>query len=64
VTGRFYINRLATYPRFRNRGIGSTLLEQSDSLVLAAEFGLVTLAVPETDGYTFTTDLNGPTHAR
>ena len=49
VPGSFYINMIATYPRYRGRGAGSALLEQSDALALAAGCDLVTLVVFETN---------------
>lgn len=36
VPGSFYINMLASFPQFRNRGVGTTLMDQVDRLASEA----------------------------
>lgn len=36
VSGSFYINMLATFPEYRNQGVGSTLMGQVDRLAIKA----------------------------
>jgi ribosomal protein S18 acetylase RimI-like enzyme len=43
VPGTFYINMLATYPKYRNMAIGTTLIQQADSL--AQEQGCDTTSI-------------------
>lgn len=43
VPGSFYINMLATYPRYRGRGVGTGLMKIVDRL--AAEAGCATISV-------------------
>jgi ribosomal protein S18 acetylase RimI-like enzyme len=45
VAESFYINMLATYPRFRGQGIGSALMAEADGLALAAHCELISIAV-------------------
>jgi ribosomal protein S18 acetylase RimI-like enzyme len=49
VPESFYINMLATYPRFRGQGVGSALMARSDGLALEAGCELITLGVFETN---------------
>ncbi|MCP4766648.1 MAG: GNAT family N-acetyltransferase [Gammaproteobacteria bacterium] len=43
VAGSFYINMLATYPRFRGQGIGSALMAEAEALAAPCE--LISIAV-------------------
>lgn len=43
VPGSFYINMLATYPRYRGRGVGTSLMRSV--VCLAAEAGCTTISV-------------------
>jgi ribosomal protein S18 acetylase RimI-like enzyme len=45
VAESFYINMLATYPRFRGQGAGSALLAEVDRLALAAGCALISIEV-------------------
>ena len=45
VPESFYINMLATYPRFRSRGIGSALMAQAPPLARAAGCDLISIGV-------------------
>ncbi|MDX2456984.1 MAG: N-acetyltransferase [Gammaproteobacteria bacterium] len=45
VPESFYINMLATYPAYRNRSVGTLLMEQVDSLARAAGCALSSLEV-------------------
>ncbi len=45
VPESYYINMLATYPRFRGRGIGGALMARADSLALAAGCELISIGV-------------------
>ena len=45
VPDSYYINMLATYPRFRGRGVGSGLMAQVDRLAQAANCNLVSIEV-------------------
>ena len=45
VAESFYINMLATYPRFRGRGVASELLAEADRLALAVQCELISIAV-------------------
>jgi ribosomal protein S18 acetylase RimI-like enzyme len=47
VPGSFYINMLATYPQFRNRAVGSTLMGGADSLAAQAGCELISIQVFE-----------------
>ncbi len=45
VEESFYINMLATYPRFRGQGIGSKLLAEVDKHAIAADCKLISILV-------------------
>ncbi|MCP4334611.1 MAG: GNAT family N-acetyltransferase [Gammaproteobacteria bacterium] len=45
VAESFFINMLATYPRFRGQGIASALMADVDRLALAAQCELISIAV-------------------
>ena len=45
VPESFYINMLATYPRYRNQSVGSRLMELTDSLAINADCSLISLEV-------------------
>ena len=45
VAGSFYINMLATYPRFRGQGIASKLLAEVDKHAFAADGKLISILV-------------------
>jgi ribosomal protein S18 acetylase RimI-like enzyme len=45
VAESFYINMLATYPRFRGQGVASELLAEADRLALAVQCELISIAV-------------------
>jgi ribosomal protein S18 acetylase RimI-like enzyme len=47
VPGSFYINMLATFPQFRNRGVGSALMGVTDALAAAAGCALLSIEVFE-----------------
>ena len=44
VAESFYINMLATYPRFRGQGIASALMAEADRLAIAAQCELISIA--------------------
>ena len=45
VAESYYINMLATYPRFREQGVASALLAEAERLALAAQCDLISIAV-------------------
>ncbi len=45
VAESFYINMLATFPRFRGQGVASALLGEVDRLALAAHCDFISIAV-------------------
>jgi ribosomal protein S18 acetylase RimI-like enzyme len=47
VPGSFYINMLATFPQYRNQGVGRQLIEKANQLALNAEADLLSLEVFE-----------------
>ncbi|BES70349.1 hypothetical protein RE428_13670 [Marinobacter nanhaiticus D15-8W] len=47
VPGSYYINMLATYPRYRNQGIGSALMARVDGLAREAGCRLASIEVFE-----------------
>jgi len=44
VAESFYINMVATYPRFRGQGIASALMAEADRLAIAARCDLISIA--------------------
>jgi len=47
VPGSYYINMLAAYPRFRNRGVGTDLMKIADKLALDAVCTVISVEVFE-----------------
>lgn len=47
VPDSFYINMLASYPQFRNRGLGAALMAEAERQAVAAGCGLLSLQVFE-----------------
>lgn len=47
VPGSYYINMLAAYPRFRNHGVGTKLMNLVDKLALQAECRTISIEVFE-----------------
>ena len=44
VAESFYINMVATYPRFRGQGIASALMAEADRLAIAAQCEMISIA--------------------
>lgn len=47
VPGSYYINMLATYPKYRNQAVGTTLMQLADKLAAYAECSIISVEVFE-----------------